>query len=130
MVCVYLWVKFNLIFKFSHGNAANIYCIGSSISIVSHSIKCCKIFRSTSLSHLVIYNDCLQQKRKTLPSCCPLAISWWTCLFSRARPIYRSADIRVKLIYRIGYQPPIKYRLSTITINSLFLRASTTALEN
>ena len=50
-------------------------------------------------------------------------------LIFRARPIYLSANIRAKSIYRIGYLPPIKYRLSTITLNCLFLRASTTALD-
>ena len=37
----------------------------------------------------------------------PLAIT-------RAQPLYRSADIKAKLMYRIGYLPPIKYRVSQL----------------
>ena len=51
-------------------------------------------------------------------------------VITRARPIYRSADIHIRAepIYRIGYVPPIKCRLRTITLNCLFFIASTNAL--
>ena len=48
--------------------------------------------------------------------------------FARARLIYWPADIRARLIYRIGYLSRIKYRLSAITSYCLFFRASTSAL--
>ena len=54
---------------------------------------------------------------------------------TRARPIhlvclYISADLRAKPVYRIGSLPPIKYRLSAITLNSLFLEQVRTLLRS
>ena len=54
---------------------------------------------------------------------------------TRARPIhlvcrYILGDLRAKPVYRIGSPPPIKYRLSAITLNSLFLEQARALLRS
>ena len=41
---------------------------------------------------------------------------------------YISADLMAKLVYCIGFLPPIKYWLSAIILNSSFFRTSTSTL--
>ena len=54
---------------------------------------------------------------------------------TRARPIhlvcrYISADLMAKPVYHVGSLPPIKYRLSAITLNSLFLEQARALLRS